>query len=190
MSPDTPIYGWFGVNRAVFLWINGFHAPWWDTINAAITFMGSADRYPMWIALALVVSWRFPRHLPLRNAVSFSLGFVATGFLVPWLKAAAALPRPFVLLGQQSVTVVGQMPHSWSFPSGHSTFAFLIAATLSSDLPRSARIVLWCFAGLVALSRVVVGAHFPADVLGGAIVGVGVGWAVRKTIAFLRADSK
>jgi undecaprenyl-diphosphatase len=67
------------------------------------------------------------------------------------------------------------LPFSWrvdyaSLPSGHSTTAFAAAVALGALFPR-ARIFLWGYAIVIALSRVIVGAHFPSDVLAGAIAG-------------------
>jgi undecaprenyl-diphosphatase len=186
LSPGSPLYGWFGFNRTLFLWINGIHAPWWDTAMAAISRAGSADTYPYWIAAALIVAWRSSGWMPLRSVVAFAAGYVATGFLVPWIKAAAAMPRPSVVLGNGMVTVIGPMTHGATFPSGHAAFAVLIAATLGHRAPRLLGWLLWIFAGLVALSRVAVGAHFPADVVGGALLGLAVALVMRTIAAIPR----
>jgi undecaprenyl-diphosphatase len=57
-----------------------------------------------------------------------------------------------------------------SFPSDHATAAFAIAVSL---FLRSRRVGLLAIgmAVVLALARVAVGAHYPADVLGGAVVG-------------------
>jgi undecaprenyl-diphosphatase len=58
-----------------------------------------------------------------------------------------------------------------SFPSGHSDTAFALATALVLLLPRW-RIPVFAIAVLVPISRVVVGAHYPSDVLAGAFLGV------------------
>jgi membrane-associated phospholipid phosphatase len=57
------------------------------------------------------------------------------------------------------------------FVSGHSTVAFACATVLAPYLSRPWRVVAYALALLVAVSRVVVGAHFPLDVIGGAALG-------------------
>ena len=57
-----------------------------------------------------------------------------------------------------------------SFPSGHSTTAFAAAVALAYFLPRW-RIPLLILAAAIAVSRVMVGAHYPSDVIAGAFLG-------------------
>ncbi len=58
----------------------------------------------------------------------------------------------------------------FSFPSGHSSCAFLLATTVCLVIGGlSTVLMLWAFA--VAFSRVVLGVHFPGDTLAGAIMG-------------------
>jgi len=61
-----------------------------------------------------------------------------------------------------------------SFPSGHTATAFGLAAVLGWLYPRG-RVYFFCLAVLVAVQRMVAGAHFLSDVLVGAGLGVGLG---------------
>ena len=60
--------------------------------------------------------------------------------------------------------------------SGHTTVAFACAAVLAPYLTRRWRVVGYALATAVALGRIVVGAHFPLDVVGGASLGLLLGY--------------
>lgn len=72
-----------------------------------------------------------------------------------------------------------------SFPSGHTITAFAIAWTLGLFLPKR-RIALFSLAVLVALSRVVLGSHYPGDVVAGAAIGIAAAWVTCRAFAARR----
>ena len=78
-------------------------------------------------------------------------------------------------------------PFKWTaeyagLPSGHATTAFAIAVAFGTLWPR-ARTVVWTYALVIAVSRVVVTAHYPSDVLAGGLVGVTGALLVRRWFA-------
>ena len=79
-----------------------------------------------------------------------------------------ARPRPFVAC--PGVRACARCLDEHSFPSGHTMHAVAFATLLSAYYPGLAWIV-WPFAALVAASRVVLGLHFPSDVVVGAALG-------------------
>jgi len=80
------------------------------------------------------------------------------------------------------------VPHSGSFPSGHSATSFACAATLAwlTPLPKTA---LYLLAALIAFSRVYTGVHYPLDVIGGALLGLGVATALRLLVEARRRST-
>jgi undecaprenyl-diphosphatase len=129
---------------------------------------------------------------------------------VPQLVLAAVMVRVgflFVAIGAPSlfVTIIKRMigrarplvggsldpylfsPFKWtpayaSLPSGHATTAFAALVAFGTLWPR-ARTLLWIYALLIAASRVAVNAHYPSDVLAGALVGVNGALLVRRWFA-------
>ena len=69
-----------------------------------------------------------------------------------------------------------------SMPSGHTQTAFTVASVLVWALSKASKLRVWngaavlLVASIVGLSRIYVGAHFPVDVVVGALVGAGTGW--------------
>ncbi|MFC0531716.1 flippase-like domain-containing protein [Phytohabitans kaempferiae] len=95
------------------------------------------------------------------------------GNLAYWLaivcKVAVARERPTALWNDVRVhdTITGAL----GFPSGHVAVASALGLVLSRALPRHRRWYAWAGIALVAVARVHVGAHLPADALGGFLVG-------------------
>ena len=72
-----------------------------------------------------------------------------------------------------------------SFPSGHTITAFATAWTLGLFLPQW-RMVMFLLAILVAASRIALGSHYPADVIGGAAIGLAAAWLTCRAFAARR----
>ncbi len=61
-----------------------------------------------------------------------------------------------------------------SFPSGHTSSAFALAASLSIEFPKwYVAVPAYAYAASVGYSRLYLGEHYPSDVLAGAAVGIG-----------------
>ncbi len=107
-------------------------------------------------------------------SLAVRLGYVFLAVGIPGLLVTVGKR----LIGRVRPSELGQfayVPGSWeakfaSLPSGHATTAFATAVAVSLVWPR-ARLPVWIFAIVIGLSRVVVSAHYPSDVLAGALVG-------------------
>ena len=99
---------------------------------------------------------------------------LAVGMLVGnvCLKNFIARPRPCWL--DESVPLLIARPSDYSFPSGH-TMAGAIGATILMAADRRFGWAAIPLAVLIAFSRLYLYVHFPSDVLGGAVLGVGIG---------------
>jgi undecaprenyl-diphosphatase len=138
--------------------------------------MGSAIVLPV----AALVMWRNTRRWEGAAAL------LAAGFFIGWLgakgvKAIVGRGRPGAIL--DDVTLGFDVPIAEvGFPSGHAVLAFTLATFFAPYLGRLGRLLAYAGAGVVALTRIYVGAHLPLDVIGGAGYGVAIG-----TIATLGA---
>jgi len=84
------------------------------------------------------------------------------------IKAKTLRPRPFSVY--PAIICTGKALDQFSFPSGHTLHAVSFSLIVVSYFPGLAWLVL-PFAVLVALSRPILGLHYPSDVLAGALLG-------------------
>jgi undecaprenyl-diphosphatase len=107
---------------------------------------------------------RNARHGVVAAGIAAALGLaIAHGITLLWDR-----PRPFE--SHSGVHLFVAPSGDPSFPSDHATGAFAIAVSLYLRSRRVGLIAL-AMAAVVALARVAVGVHYPADVIGGALVG-------------------
>ena len=111
--------------------------------------------------------------------LSVASGFVARVVIAEPVRILAARARPYEVLPVVRQLVDHAMGHS--FPSGHATLAFAIAAAVFS-VHRKAGVVFLGIAGVISVSRVIAGVHWPIDVLAGAVLGMVSTWVVYRVI--------
>jgi membrane-associated phospholipid phosphatase len=123
-------------------------------------------------------------------AVRLSFLFVATalpGLVMTILKRLIGRGRPLV---GGSADPFLYHPLGWnveyaSLPSGHATNAFAAVVAIGALWPRT-RPFMWAYAIVIALSRVVLTAHFASDVLAGGFAGAAGALLVRRWFAARR----
>jgi membrane-associated phospholipid phosphatase len=102
------------------------------------------------------------------------IGFVFIAVGLPGL-IAAIVKRWIGRVRPSALGPFAYEPFSWrpqyaSLPSGHTLTAFAALVAIGALFPR-ARPFLWFYALLIALSRIVVTAHYTSDVIAGAAIG-------------------
>jgi membrane-associated phospholipid phosphatase len=170
---------------------------WFIELFNDLTELGLAGwfLYPTGILLLVIAAVDSPA-LPAMTrgvmaALAARLGFVFSAIAVPGLfvtvvKRLIGRARPLVGGNDTwAYTPFGWQVEYASFPSGHATNAFSAAFAIGAIWPKT-RPFMWTYAAVIALSRVVVTAHHPSDVIAGAIVGTIGALLVRNWFAMRR----
>jgi membrane-associated phospholipid phosphatase len=162
-----------GANRTVFLILNHAGHPLGQLFWLHLTMLGDGA-----VALALVLPCirRAPR--------CFWAALAAAVFAALWTqvtKQFVDIPRPLAALPPDQFFQAGPAYRAVSFPSGHAAAAFAMAGIwimgVSGNERKSwsasalVRALLLLLATLVSLSRIMVGVHWPIDILWGMLGG-------------------
>ncbi|MBI2815311.1 MAG: phosphatase PAP2 family protein [Acidobacteria bacterium] len=166
-----PIYAW---DVRWLLWVNqSAHGGLLGWVMIQIAQYG----YLAWLLLLIVILFLDRQ----RGKLVFLTGITAWGFSSylgdTLLRPAARHARPGNVpdLAPQ-LHILVPMPSFYSFPSSAATFSFAVAAVIAYFYRGWKRWAALLAAAVIAYSRVYVGVHFPSDVIGGAMIGLLVGF--------------
>jgi membrane-associated phospholipid phosphatase len=148
--------------------VRGRRPRWLDRLMSAFTQIGNGV---VIAALALILYFAGDHLL----AYGLILGALTLWLLVELLKALVHRRRPFIRLSQ--ARIVGHRARGRSFPSGHTSQAFFMATLMSGYFHAAvwAVCLLYALALVVGITRIYMGAHYPRDVLAGAVLGAAWG---------------
>jgi undecaprenyl-diphosphatase len=154
------------VDFATFAWCHRKPADS-PLFSAARKISRSADG---WLYLALPLAYiLYASPSALRFATLSAWVFAAERSVYFVLKNTCRRRRPpEVLPGFRSLVVASDR---FSFPSGHTSAAFLFAGLCSLEFGAWAAVILYPWAACVGASRVLLGVHFPSDTVAGALLG-------------------
>ncbi len=158
-------------DKALFLWINALvgNAP---AVDATMVWIASDYLVPVCMGLSLVALWFIgkdgPERMRYQIGMFAALTAMALSSLVVLISNALFFrPRPFD--GLDGINLLFYQPTDSSFPSNSAAAAFAIAAAVWC-VNRRIGAVLFIAAAVYGFSRVYVGVHYPADILGGAVI--------------------
>ena len=110
--------------------------------------------------------------------------FISSG-IISLLKPVFKVLRPCYVLENVHYFI---KTYSYSFPSGHSCFAFTLATILGLRIKK--RIFLYFLSTIVAFSRIYLGLHYLSDVMAGAAIGLIVGFSMVKLYNYFGFSNK
>lgn len=162
-----------GLNHDLFVILNSWASPATAALWANLTNLGDGL---LAICIGVAIFSRLPKSLAAMFASVIIVGIVIQlakyGFnYIPGLDAYGA--RPVGRLGLEAVNVIGPKVEYYSFPSGHTAAVATLATIIFLKIPSTTfKLLFMPLAIIVGLSRCVVGAHWPLDLAGGAMLGI------------------
>jgi len=175
--------GLFAVDEAIFRALNGVGAnPVLDAFMVVVTTLGAVYL----IGLVAIPVWLIGRR---KLAVDVLVVLAIVLLVTEAVKFVVLQPRPCEVLPDVRLLTPGScLGLDPGFPSAHASRAFAVAALLALAFTRRIWIAGVLVAGLIGISRIYLGLHWPSDVLAGALLGVALAllfvWASQRSVRY------
>ncbi|WP_439558378.1 phosphatase PAP2 family protein [Dyadobacter sp.] len=160
-------------DQELFLWLNGLHTPWLDSIMYWITYKYTwVPMYVILIAFTLAGDRKkgFAALLTVLLAVILA-DQITSGFMKPYFIRFRPCHEPILRGMVHEVAGCGGL---YGFASSHASTSFAVAITwftfLRGKVKYPALLFLWAIT--YSYSRIYVGVHYPTDIFVGAVVGL------------------
>jgi undecaprenyl-diphosphatase len=167
------------LDTKLFLFLNGLHSPFWDTVMWWIS--DKEFWYPFYAILIIAMAWRYKW-----NAVVTVLFIALTITLADQISVKGFKFVFERLRPSHNPELEGMIHHVkgykgglYGFVSSHAANTFALAA-FTTRLFRNRKYTWFIFiwAAVVSYSRIYLGVHYPLDIIGGALLGMVLGYLV------------
>ncbi|MDZ7607437.1 MAG: phosphatase PAP2 family protein [Cyclobacteriaceae bacterium] len=176
------------IDRNVFLYFNGKYSHFSDQLWLAIT--NSSTWIPLYLILILLILKKFGKEslwiLGGLVLVILASDQFTSSFMKPFFERLRPCHDP--ALGQL-VHIAKSCGGQYGFASSHAANTFGVAMFLWLAMKKyyHAMVLLFVWSSLVAFSRIMVGVHYPGDIIVGSLVGMGLGWIIFKITEAIHA---
>ncbi len=172
------------LDKELFLYLNSFHTGFWDTIMLMIT------RKETWVPLYLIIVYFFIKNYRSKSVLVIlflALTVVASDQISVLIKESVQRLRPVYEPSiEHLVHNVFRKGGLHGFVSSHAANMFAIFGFTSLIFKNRRYLFLMLFWALaISYSRIYAGVHYPLDILGGAILGWLIAFAMYKLMMFI-----
>ncbi len=180
------------LDKDIFLYLNGLHAPVWDSIMWWIS--GTKSWIPFYVVLLVIIIYRERPWRFIFTLLFLSVAVVLSDQISVLIKNLAERPRPThnPEIADLVHIVNDYRGGQFGFVSSHAANVFAVAVFVANQF-KSAKwsflLLVWAF--IVSYSRIYLGVHYPLDIICGGVLGALIGiqcyvFKVRTTVAVQR----
>ena len=171
------------MQETILLFFQNISSPFMDSFANVASAVGEQTFV---IAVMLYILWNIDKNKGFTICSTLILSVMSMGLL----KAIVRAPRPFQVLesinGKRLATATG-----YSFPSGHTTTGSSFYSALAFAFKKKGLSILCAvMIVLVGTSRLYLGVHWPIDVFGGLVLGIGITFLASTKLSALYEDKK